>query len=613
MKQWKFPVLVVLIFFLQLSVAHGQNLLSRPISLDVNKQRLDNVLEILSNKGNFYFSYNSSLVKRDSLVTFSVRNKTVKDILDDLFSDTYEFVESGEYIIIRRAPIRMVLVTNKAVVEDRFYSVTGFVYDEQSGVAIPEASVYEKKLLVSSLTNGKGYFKLRIKSSKANTALLTVSKEFYDDTTVTIQAKTNQEVTITLMPIDLPGSRIIITPEDYLVSSAQPSTLHPDTLVARPRISIRDSIKVERTGMGRFLLSTKQKIQSVNLKKFFTERPFQASLVPGLGSHGKMSAQVVNKFSLNAIGGYSAGARGVEIGGVFNIDKKDVSFAQAAGVFNVVGGQMKGFQVAGVNNTVLDTAQGFQAAGVNNVVKGKFTGMQVGGVYNHVTDSLKGFQVAGVGNFVKKRVTGVQIAGVMNFSNKETRGVQIAGVINYSKKLKGVQFALINIADTSEGYSIGLINIVLKGYHKLTISTNEILDVNLGFKTGNSKLYSILQVGMNTNDSSKVYAFGYGLGSELPLNKKKNLTINPELISLNLYRGSWDYHNILNKLQVNLTFKLGKYISFFAGPSFNVFFSDQTIAVSGYKYTIPPSSYKRYDFSDKVKGWFGWNAGISFF
>ena len=36
----------------------GQDLLSKNISLDVNRQRLDNVLEILSNKGDFYFSYN---------------------------------------------------------------------------------------------------------------------------------------------------------------------------------------------------------------------------------------------------------------------------------------------------------------------------------------------------------------------------------------------------------------------------------------------------------------------------------------------------------------------------------------------------------------------------
>jgi len=144
----------------------GQVILSKSVTLDVNRQRLDNVLEILSNKGDFYFSYNSKIVKKDSLVSLSVRNKTVRETLGLLFNNTYEFVESGNYVIIRKAPIRMTMVTNKAVVEDKVYAVSGYVFDEQSGVAINEASVYEKKQLASALTNDAGYFKLKLKSSK---------------------------------------------------------------------------------------------------------------------------------------------------------------------------------------------------------------------------------------------------------------------------------------------------------------------------------------------------------------------------------------------------------------------------------------------------------------
>src|SRR3954467_9264244 len=87
----------------------GQELLSKNISLDVNRQRLDNVLEILSNKGNFYFSYNSNIIKQDSLVSLNVTNKPVRQILDALFPDHYEFMESGNYIIIRKAPIRITM------------------------------------------------------------------------------------------------------------------------------------------------------------------------------------------------------------------------------------------------------------------------------------------------------------------------------------------------------------------------------------------------------------------------------------------------------------------------------------------------------------------------
>ena len=602
--------LIIFSFFINAST-NSQAILQKNISLDINNQRLDNVLEILSNKGNFYFSYNSSIVKKDSLVSFRASNKTVKEILSLLFNTTYEFRESGNYIIIRKAPIRMTLVTQKAVTEERIYSVSGYVYDEQSGAAINEASIYEKTILASALTNTDGFFKIKLKSGKTSTAELTVSKEFYEDTTIKIQPRYNQEVSITMMPIELPGSTEVISPEDYLTPDSLQVTT--DTTVADQSPVITDSIKVQQTGVGRFLLSGKQKVQSLNLKNFFTTRPFQISLVPGVSTQGQLNSQVINNFSLNIFGGYTAGTNGFEIGGLFNIDQKDVKYFQAAGLFNSVGGEVKGFQAAGINNLVQDNVTGMQAAGINNFVTGKMSGFQVSGIYNHVSDSVKGAQIAGIGNFSKEKVSGVQISGVSNISNREMNGVQIAGVINYAKKLRGVQIGLINIADTSAGYSIGLINIIIKGYHKLSFSFNEIQNFNAAFKTGNSKLYSILGAGLNASDSNKVYSFGYGLGSELSLNKKKTLSINPELSCQYLYLGSWDYLNLLNRFNLNLNVKLGKYVSLFAGPSFSVYVTDQNVGFSGYRFPIPPSGYNTTKFSSKVTGWFGWNAGINFF
>lgn len=598
-------------FLLITNFCAAQNNLSKNITLDVNRQRLDNVLEILSNKGDFYFSYNSKIIKKDSLVSLNVRNKTVKDVLNLLFNNSYEFKESGNYVIIRKAPIRMTMVTKKAVMEDKIYAVSGYVYDEQSGAAVNEASVYEKKQLVSSLTNGQGYFKLKLKGSKANSVTLFLSKEFYEDTSIVIEPRHNQEVTVTMMPMEREEDKVTIAPEDYLTPDTLQQAVADTT--SPNKLPPADSSSVERTGMGKFLLSTKQRIQTLNLSDFFATRPFQVSVVPGLGSHGKMSGQVVNNFSLNVFGGYTAGTNGVEIGGIFNINKKEVKYFQAAGVFNVNGGTTHGFQVAGVNNTVLAPVSGFQVAGVNNHVRGQFAGFQLAGVYNHVADSIKGFQLAGVANFSKDKASGLQIAGVGNVSNKETAGVQIAGVFNYTKRLRGVQFALINIADTSEGYSIGLINIILKGYHKLSIFTNEVVNVNAAFKTGNSKLYSILQAGINAGDSNRVYSFGYGLGSELNLNKKRTFSINPELSSQYLYLGSWEYINNLNKIQLNLNIKLGRYVSLFAGPSYSVLISDQTQGIKGYRYPVTPAGYNVHNYSTKVTGWFGWNAGISFF
>ncbi len=589
---------------------HAQNILNRNISFEVNQQRLDNVLEIVSNKGDFYFSYNSNILKRDSLITLTVFNKTIKQVLDFIFPDGYEFVESGKYIILRRAPIKVSLITNKAITEDKVYTVSGYVLDDESGEKLSDASIYEKKLLASALTDENGFFKIKLKS-KNKTAALTVSKEFYQDTTVVIQPKYNQQLTITIMPVDDHVSMITVGPGDLYAPDSLKLSIETDSLITEYLYVKRDSVKLEKTAAGKFLLSSKQKIQSLNLKKFFTERPFQFSVTPGLSTHGKLSPQIVNNFSLNMFGGYSGGLNGVELGGLFNLDKKNVQYFQAAGLFNLVGGNVTGVQLAGINNTVINNVSGFQAAGINNYVKGKVQGVQIAGINNHVSDTVKGVQVAGIANFANKKVNGLQIGGIGNFSRREMNGVQIAGIFNYAKRLHGLQIGLINVSDSSDGYSIGLLNFVAKGYHKISVYGNEVMNANVTLKTGNSKLYSMLMGGMNLSDSSKLYAFGFGLGHDFIFSK--TFSLSAELSSKYLYLGDWSYTNLLNKFSLNLNVHLNKYVSLFAGPTLNGYYSDQTSAIKGYKLNIPSANYGTFNFSKNVNGWIGWNAGITFF
>lgn len=601
---------LVVALFVMANSAAAQGPLSKLVSIQAQQQRLDHVLEIISHKGEFYFSFNSQIIKKDSLVSISVTEKPVKDILLQLFGPGFDFRESGQYIIIRRAPIQVKLTTRPAERQDKFYWVSGYVHDEMTGMALNNASVYEKKLLAASLTNQEGQFRIRLKSLRNHRAELTVSKEFYEDTTVTIETGKDQELTVTLMPFDAPESLVIVSPDDYLVAEEDTIPVTEPTPVLRT--SSRDSANVENTRLGRFLLSAKQKAQSLNIRKFFTTRPFQVSLVPGVSTQGKLGSQVINNVSLNVLGGYTAGTNGGEAGGLFNINQKDARYFQAAGVFNVVGGEVTGMQSAGVTNLVLRSVTGMQSAGVGNFVKGSVIGFQAAGVYNHVADSIIGFQAAGVGNFVRNNGKGFQAAGVANIVARDMEGVQVAGVFNYAKKLKGLQIGLINIADTSEGYSIGLINIVMKGYHKLAISSNELMWLNAAFKTGNRKFYSILMGGVNPESGRRLYSFGYGLGSELYLSKKKWLSVNPELSSQYLYRGSWDYSNILNRFNLNFTIHLGRHFALFGGPVYSVFYSDQTTAISGYQFEVPRYG-DVHSFSNRVTGWIGWNAGIHLF
>lgn len=339
--------------------------------------------------------------------------------------------------------------------------------------------------------------------------------------------------------------------------------------------------------------------------------PVRIAFLPGLSSQGKNDKYTTSYLSINVLGGITGGIKGVELGSLFNINKKNMQGVQAAGWFNITSGEVHGIQMAGWFNGAKGSVTGIQYGGTANYVEKDIRGLQSAGIYNHIVGSLTGAQMGGIGNYTRQSVNGMQMAGIFNINNGSLNGAQVAGIFNYTKHLKGLQLGLINIADTSNGYSIGLINIVRKGYHKITLSSNEVLNTNLAIKSGNAKLYNILLVGVNAGSDEKSFSYGYGIGHEIKLGNR--FTVNPEITSQYLYLGNWHYTNMLNKFQVLATVKLTPRIALFAGPSFAAYYSDQLEAVKGYKYLVPDDNYHTFTlWNDNFTGWIGWTAGISF-
>ena len=295
----------LILFTGTITTTFGQRLLEKRISVDISRQRLDQALEIISNAGDFYFSYNSNLLKKDSLVSISARNNSVNDVLSRLFGNQFEFRESGNYVILRRAPLRLKLVTSSAQSQDKYYTVRGYVIVDQTGQKISDASVYEKDRLSVVNTNANGFFRLRLKS-KFKKASITVSKEYYEDTTVSIEPRLNQTLSITLVPLDLGESTVVIGPAGTQAPESIDLEIPINDSISRIfRYEKKDSFTIERTAFGKWFVSSRQRLQSINLKKFFVARPYQISIVPGLSTNGKLNSQVINNFSFDIFGGYS--------------------------------------------------------------------------------------------------------------------------------------------------------------------------------------------------------------------------------------------------------------------------------------------------------------------
>ncbi|HEY1032347.1 MAG TPA: STN and carboxypeptidase regulatory-like domain-containing protein [Flavipsychrobacter sp.] len=608
---------ILLLFIIIAGHSYAQSLLNKQVNIDIKGKKVTEALKIISRQGNFYFSYNSNIIRRDTAVNLSIRNKTVRQVLDMLFDGMYDYTESGNHIIIESTA-------------NQYWYATGYVADATTGEKLPYASVYERRQFVSTMTNEQGYFKLKLKDRQA-AANLYISKSWYHDTIIVCRANYNTELSVALASQAFELDSFVVT----------------------------QHTGVERNWFGRLFLSSRQRMQSINLSKYFVNKPYQGSVLPGLSTQGKLSTQVVNKFSFNLLGGYTAGVNGFELGGLFNIVKKDVRYAQVAGLFNLAGGALDGFQIAGLHNNILDTATGVQVAGISNYAKGKVIGSQVSGIYNHSSGNVRGVQVGGVASFAKDGVDGGQVAGVFNYTNKKTDGVQVAGVansimgeldgvqvsgvvnhvnkdvdgvqvagvinstlgvmtgvqvsgvFNFAKDVRGMQIGLINIADTSSGMSIGFINFIWKGYHKLTITTSEAMNVNAAIKLGNKKLYNILFAGLNAGSFQQVFGLGYGLGQELKISKR--FSISSEISMQYLHLGDWEASNWLYKGQVNLNYKLHKFIAITGGPSYNFYNTNQNSFQQAFRKDLRTSGIAPMQHDRNWYSWIGWNVGLTFF
>ncbi len=476
----------------------AQNNLFRKITVDrINNQRIGSVLQKVAVNGQFTFAYNNKAIPADSLISISGFNGTIYSFLSNTLGPDYEFKEVPGYIILRHAPAKMLM--NAAIDDSKDQQVTirGQVFDASDKSPVKQVSIYEKNQLISTLTDEQGGFQLTL-NNQNGPIVLTATKENYRDTS-------------------------LLFLKEVKVNSKK-----------KKRYKYHPVETVDKLGKGfeKLFIGSKQRIQNMNLGGFFAFSPYQVSLTPGLSSHGMYSSQVANNVSINMLGGYTAGAQGVELGGLFNIDRWDAGFLQAAGLFNTVGGKMHGIQIAGLFNKVLDTA------------------------------------------------SGIQIAGISNYA-EEVKGLQFAGLFNVAKKVKGIQLAgLVNVADSSD-YPIALINFVKNGHRSLSVSYDELHYMHLDFRSGGRVLYGLIGGGYSVDYPGR-YAFDIGFGAYLLHLSSFTLDGEYGYEALTGFKNSPDQISSFRLLAgVNLNSKL----RLFVGPSINLasYTASQPLAIHGWQ------------------------------
>lgn len=366
-----------------------------------------------------------------------------------------------------------------------------------------------------------------------------------------------------------------------------------------------------------------------------THRLAQISVFSSVGTNFKRSERVTNHVSVNLLWGTNGGVEGVEVGGLVNSVTQDVKGlqiaglgnrvagntigTQAAGLFNANQGEVKGLQMAGLFNKTGD-ADAIQAAGLYNK-SGGFSGVQMAGLFNVAGGQSNGIQLASLFNYSRKK-THTQLSTLFNIGGDVSWG-QASTLLNVGKEVQGFQFGLVNVADTVSGASIGLLNLVKKGYNRVEFSGGEGFHANFALKLGAHSFYNIFHVGAHWDqreeagvqqDVNVSWGLGYGFGSALRLGRGTLLNVEAVAIHVNEAERWTDQLNLLNQFRLLLDVQVGGRMSLFAGPVGNLMVSKLYDADAD-RYgsmIVPYTLYDETTNGTNVKAWVGFNAGIRF-
>lgn len=551
----------------------AQSKLDKPISISFQQQKIENILKKIEVVADIRFTYNSDIFQQDTVISGAFSNTALHEVLDQILGKKFAYREKGNYIIIKS-------VQEIQQSQEKFiYTISGYVRDAETGESIPFASIYDSATLTATLSNELGFYTLNLEQKTGENHTIGISKAAYQDTL------------------------IMVAPLDNKVLAVQLEKLKDTAPLADTGVQNLDENVVVKT-----LTNAKLRIQAMNLHQDF-RKGWQVSFLPYLGSNGAMSGSITNKYSLNILGGYAGGFHGMEIGGLFNIDRDSSSGAQFAGIYNLTAGPYRGAQFSGILNNHFSNFSGAQFAGITNTCSGNFQGFQAAGILNFSKSQLTGTQAAGILNYARN-VKGSQISGMINTAEK-VQGVQIGGLVNTVRHIKGMQIGFINIADTVEGLQLGFLSFCKNGIHQVEYAYSDVLQHNATFRTGSKRLYNILSIGYHRYPN-EAFSAGYGLGTKLKLSKVSSL--NLELAGQALYLGLLeDIHSVFRASAYH-ELVLFKTISLIAGPDINFYYSNGLGApLPGYK---SPISYIKplhsFNFNNNRSAalWVGFHLGI---
>lgn len=294
------------------------------------------------------------------------------------------------------------------------------------------------------------------------------------------------------------------------------------------------------------------------------EVPVDLSLVPPLSLNGE--GRVKNHLSIGVVA-RSTVLRGLALAPVHLADE-DVTGAQVTWAAASAGGVARGLQLATIT-TVARELRGVQAAQLVNVVRAGGRGVQLGGAAN-LARRLDGVQAAAVN--VAAGLRGVQLA-LVNVGG-EVAGTQV-GLVNVARRVRGAQVGLVNLADEADG-SVGVLSLVRDGRHEVELYATELTPLAAGVRLGGRRAYGVLAAGVqpDAQPRSGETLWTLGAGAGVGFEPSQRLALDLDLVAQAVSLGD-SAEAVLGSLRAVAAYRLTPWMGIHAGPTANVFVSDE--------------------------------------
>jgi TonB-linked SusC/RagA family outer membrane protein len=196
---YAFLVQVIAMQFLLATPSNSQNLEDVSLSISVQSNTLEEVLELIQEKTLFNFTYNQKVVRDNNQLTFSFPESDLKEVLQHLAQVTsFEFKRVNKTIYVK--PVLLSRDTANSLSdpvsdsynpEKVFIPIKGTVLDEE-GNPIPGATVIIEGTTTGTVTDIDGNFSLNADPG----AVIKISFIGYKSETITVGNQTSFSITL---------------------------------------------------------------------------------------------------------------------------------------------------------------------------------------------------------------------------------------------------------------------------------------------------------------------------------------------------------------------------------------------------------------------------------